>query len=160
MVYVVRSAYQERVGPGDGSDDDSLLADADALAQNQKAGSVMIKKTNRWLGVLLNYIREEKASFSLLLRNIKQAPSSLDRLELSVHKFHSKHTDVRMSHLAVNKSPYFHQDRVEASIQQAILTEELRTTLMIVADAVKVQRQLAEFRAITTNDVTYDGLLD
>ncbi|KAK7883665.1 hypothetical protein LTR67_010954 [Exophiala xenobiotica] len=65
-----------------------------------------------------------------------------------------------MSHLAVNKSPYFHQDRVEASIQQAILTEELRTALMIVADAVKVQRQLAEFRAITTNDVTYNGLPD
>ncbi|KAK7883666.1 hypothetical protein LTR67_010955 [Exophiala xenobiotica] len=59
----------ERVGPGDGSDDDSLLANADALAQNQKAGSVMIKKINRWLGMLLNYIREEKASFSLLLRN-------------------------------------------------------------------------------------------
>jgi hypothetical protein len=65
-----------------------------------------------------------------------------------------------MSHLAVNKSPYFHQDRVEASIQQAILTEELRTALMIVADAVKVQRELAEYRALTTNAVTYDGLPD
>jgi hypothetical protein len=42
-----------------------------------------------------------------------------------------------MEHLAVNKIPYFRKDRAEAAMQKAIITEELRSALLIVVDAMK-----------------------
>jgi hypothetical protein len=36
-----------------------------------------------------------------------------------------------------DKPPYFRKDRTEATMQKAIITEELRSALLIVADAMK-----------------------